>query len=122
MNTPIAQAIILPGPSGTPIPVAYPSVYQAFQTQFPKGTIADVIIRLLNYVFVAAGMGLLLMLISAGFSFLTSAGDAKKLEAGKQRLTNAVIGFLIVFVAYWIVQLTGIIFGFGDIQSIFPLQ
>lgn len=121
MNT-LAQAIYLPGPNGSPMPIAYPSAYQVFETQFPTPDIATIIIRLLSYVFIIAGIGLLLMLISSGFSFLTSAGDAKKLETGKQQLTNAVVGFLIVFVAYWIVQLVGIIFGFGAIQTIFPLQ
>ena len=37
------------------------------------------------FIFAFAGIALLLMLLSAGFNFLTSAGDPKKLEAGKQR-------------------------------------
>jgi len=58
-----------------------------------------------------AGLGLLLMLILGGYTFLTSAGDAKKMEEGKQRLTFAIVGFLIVFGAYWVVQILGIMFG-----------
>ncbi len=72
-----------------------------------------------QYVFAAAGIGLLLMLIRAGFSFLTSAGDAKKLEQGKQQLTYALMGFIVVFAAYWIVQILGKIFGITGIQDIF---
>src|SRR3989344_3703088 len=67
----------------------------------------------IKYVFAAAGIGLLLMLIRAGFSFLTSAGDTKKLEQGKQQLTFALVGFLVIFGAYWIVQILGKIFGIG---------
>lgn len=59
------------------------------------------------------------MLISAGFSFLTSAGDAKKLEKGKQQLTYAVVGFLVIFVAYWLVQIAGFVFGIEEIGTIF---
>jgi hypothetical protein len=69
--------------------------------------------------FAFAGLGLLLMLIFAGYTFLTSAGDAKKMEQGKQRLTNAIVGFFIVFAAYWIVQLTGTIFGLESITTVF---
>ena len=60
-----------------------------------------------------AGLGLLLMIISAGYTFMTSAGDAKKMEQGKQQLTFAIVGFLIVFGAYWLVQILGIMFGTG---------
>lgn len=74
------------------------------------------------FIFAFAGIGLLLMLLSAGFNFLTSAGDPKKLETGKQRLTNALVGFLIIFVAYWAVQMAGMIFGIKEIQDTFPIR
>lgn len=73
----------------------------------------------IQYVFAAAGMGLLLMLVSSGFTFLTSSGDAKKLESGKQRLTYSLVGFIVIFIAYWIVQLMGKIFGIAGIEETF---
>ena len=60
------------------------------------GTILDAMMPL---IFGFAGFGLLLMIVSSGFTLLTSAGDAKKLESGKQRLTYAIVGFLVIFVA-----------------------
>jgi len=72
-----------------------------------------------NYVFAFAGIGLLLMLISSGFTFLTSGGDAKKLEQGKGRLTYALVGFLVIFAAYWLVQILGKIFGIEEINKTF---
>ena len=81
--------------------------------------IASVINKILQYVFVFAGMGLLLMIISAGFSMLTSAGDSKKLDAAKQRLTNAVVGFIIILTAYWVTQIAGNIFGITQITESF---
>jgi hypothetical protein len=82
-------------------------------------TIGDIVSAAVPLIFGFAGLGLLLMLISAGYTFLTSAGDPKKLEQGKSRLTNALTGFIIVFAAYWIVQLTGAIFGLESITSVF---
>lgn len=81
--------------------------------------ITSIIGKAIPYVFAIAGIGLLLMILSAGFTLLTSAGDAKKMETGKNALTNAIVGFLIVFVAYWIVQFFGIAFGLTEIQTIF---
>lgn len=119
MITQLAQAIQLPGPSDTPILVNYPSEFSRFVFQGNQGTIGNILSAAIPLVLAFAGLGLLLMLLSAGFTFLTSAGDAKKMEQGKQQLTFAVVGFLIVFAAYWIVQLTGTIFGLQSITSIF---
>ena len=103
-----AQSLTLPGGTAVTGP-----------TGFRFTTIGSIISYAIPFVFAAAGIGLLLMLLSGGFSFLTSAGDAKKLESGKQRLVNALLGFFIIFLAYWLVQGLGIIFGFDLISSIF---
>jgi len=71
------------------------------------------------FIFAIAGVGLLLMIIAAGFSLMTSGGDAKKMESGKNRLTFAIVGFLVIFCAYWVVQLFGMMFGIEPIQSLF---
>jgi hypothetical protein len=83
-------------------------------------SVGAIVGQAINYVFAAAGIGLLLMLISSGFTFLTSAGDSKKMDAGKQRLTNALVGFVIIFAAYWIVQIAGVVLGISEIETIFP--
>jgi hypothetical protein len=71
------------------------------------------------YTIAIAGVGLLLMIISAGFTLLTSAGDPKKMEAGKNRLTYALLGFVLVFGAYWIVVILGLMFGVKGISDVF---
>lgn len=113
MHTVFAQELYFPGGA---ISGSVP-LYKTFGDLFshrpggPPGAIP--------FIFAFAGIGLLLMLINAGFNFLTSAGDPKKLEMGKQRLTYAIVGFLVIFTAYWAVQLAGIIFGVEEIQSVF---
>jgi len=78
-----------------------------------NGGIGNILSNALPIVIGIAGLGLLLMLISAGYTFMTSAGDAKKMEQAKQQLTFAVVGFFIIFGAYWVVQIVGIMFGKG---------
>ncbi len=73
----------------------------------------------MKLVFLFGGIGLLLMLLLGGFTFLTSAGDAKSLEKGKQQITYAILGFFIIFSAYWMVQIFGFVFGFDAIKAIF---
>ena len=78
------------------------------------GTIGSLVQRLLTYAFTAAGVLLLIYLIVSGFKMFTSGGDQKKVAEAKASLTNAAIGFVVVFIAFWIVQLAGSIFGLGS--------
>jgi hypothetical protein len=82
-------------------------------------TVSGIIGEIIPFVFAFAGIGLLIMILSAGFTLLTSAGDAKKMESGKSRLTSALTGFIIIFTAYWLVQLVGMMFGLTSINTIF---
>lgn len=74
-------------------------------------TIGDVINQLIPYIFALAGIILLFVLIWGGFELLTSGGDPKKVESGKGKITHAIVGFVIIFVAYWLVQILETIFG-----------
>jgi hypothetical protein len=72
-----------------------------------------------NIVFFVAGVALLLYMITSGLSMMTSRGDPKALEGAKARLTYAVYGFIIVFTAYWIVQIVGLLLGLKGFGGIF---
>lgn len=85
-----------------------------------EGNLGGIVSQTFTLVFSAAGIGLLLMIIKSGFTLMTSAGDAKKAATGKATLTNSVIGFLLIFSAFWITQILGVVFGWeNSIGSIF---
>jgi hypothetical protein len=71
-----------------------------------------VISRVLLFAFPIAGLILFIMLVWAGFQILMGAfqGGSKAIDAGKQRATTALIGFLLLFVSYWIMQIIETIF------------
>jgi hypothetical protein len=68
-------------------------------------TPADVVNEILPYVFVIAGLILLAMLVGGGFTIFVSAGNPEKIKQGTGMITSALIGFLIMFAAYWILEL-----------------
>lgn len=70
-----------------------------------------IINRLLPYIYVFAGIALLLMLIAGGISLMTAAGDEAKTKAAYGRISGALIGFFIVFLSYFVVQLVEVILG-----------
>lgn len=67
--------------------------------------LASIVNNAIPMLFGIAGIILLAYILWGGFDFLTSMGDPKKAEAGKNKITAAIIGFLIIFVSFWIVQL-----------------
>lgn len=58
------------------------------------------------------GLALLIMLIVGGFKMLTSGGDPKGMEAGKQTLTLAIGGLVVALIVWFalvlIEQITGV--------------
>lgn len=60
-----------------------------------------------------AGVILLGLIIFGGVSYMMAAGEAdqKKLAAAQDTLTSALIGFLVVFSSYFIIQIVQIVTG-----------
>lgn len=86
---------------------------------FADKTLGDIIKEVIPYLFGAAGLILLLYLIWGGFSLMLSKGDQKAVEAARGRITTAITGFIIIFVAYWLVQILGLILGIEQFGQIF---
>jgi hypothetical protein len=88
-----------------------------FESQNGKGmnpsftTPRGIISVLFPYLLTFAGLILFVMLIWGGFEMLTGAAEPKQQEAGKQRITTAFIGFLLLFASYWIAQIVEKILG-----------
>jgi hypothetical protein len=82
-------------------------------------TVGFIIGEILPWIYAAIGLVLLFYLIMAGFQFMTSGGDPKAAEGAKKKITNAIIGFLIVFVSYWIVVVLSEVLDIWQIRHIF---
>lgn len=74
-------------------------------------SVGSIIGSILPYIFGAAGIALLIYLVLGGLQMMTSRGDPKAMQAAQAKITNALIGFVIVIFAFFIVQLFGQIFG-----------
>ena len=73
----------------------------------------------LRYIFAFAGIMLLIYLLAGGLQLMFAKGDPKAVQAAWGKITNAVIGFVVVFLAYWITQLFGEILNVQIIKDIF---
>src|SRR3989344_9066980 len=83
--------------------------------RFAGATLGDLFggdgLRLHTMIFFFAGFALIIYLVFGGFQLMTSAGNPDGAAAGKAKITNALIGFIIIFTAFWIVQITGLVLG-----------
>jgi len=75
--------------------------------------IGSLVTIVVNTAFVLAGIILLFFFIFGGISIIAGAGKDNPEQAakGKQAITSALLGFIVVFAAYWIVQLIELVTG-----------
>lgn len=67
--------------------------------------------NIMNYVFGAAAIALLVYLVLGGLQMMTAQGEPKAMQAAQAKITNALLGFVIVIVAFVVVQLVAQLFG-----------
>ncbi len=72
---------------------------------------SDLLNNVLPNVYVAAGVVIFFMFILGGFKVISSASDSHKMEEGKKTITFAIMGLLVVFASYWIIQLIQVVTG-----------
>jgi hypothetical protein len=93
-----------------------------FQDHSAANSIADSPTTLFNSilpnVYVIASIILLLYLVAGGFMMITAASSAEQAQKGQQAVTNAIMGFLIIFGSYWIIQVIQIVTGVPILNSI----
>lgn len=69
-----------------------------------------IVSRILLFAFPLAGLILFVMIVWGGFEMIMGA-TSKGMEAGRQRVTAAIVGFILLFSSYWIMQIIQYVFG-----------
>ncbi len=68
-------------------------------------TASELIVTIINYLLVISGSISILFIMIGGFWYLTSAGNDELAEKGKKTLINAVIGLVVITLAFTIVRI-----------------
>lgn len=71
----------------------------------------NLISNAVNFVFIVSAIIVFVLLVVAGVSWLTSAGDKTKLESAQKLITNALIGLAIIAASWAIYSLVLTFFG-----------
>jgi len=86
--------------------------YAGTNFKFENKTIGDIIggpTGVLAYVYIFAGLAVLVYLIIGGLTLMTAAGDQNKTKQGFGMISSALIGFALIFISYFVFQLVEII-------------
>lgn len=78
-----------------------------------SATLGDLVSLIVRIGFVVAGLLVLFFILFAGFNIIAGAGsnNPESAKKGQQAASAAVLGFVVVFAAYWIVRLIEVISG-----------
>ena len=80
--------------------------------------IGNILVSVLNVMIIAGAIMLLIMIIWSGIAWTTSGSDKERLQGAKQRLTNAIVGFIVLICVFAIANFIGSIFGLGWFQDL----
>lgn len=77
----------------------------------PDVGVRGIITALLPTILIIAGLILLFLIVGGGIAYILAAGNTEAQQKSKGVITNAVVGFLLIFGAYWLIQIIEVIFG-----------
>lgn len=75
------------------------------------GTLSSLVTSFLPKILLLGGIIMFVIIALAGFALVAGSGDKQATEKGKNVLTYAIIGFIIMFGAYWILQIINFVTG-----------
>jgi type IV secretory pathway VirB2 component (pilin) len=67
---------------------------------YGEANFTDVAGKIINVVFSLLGLAAVIIIIVAGFQWMTSGGDKEKIDGAKKLMTSALVGLIIVVLAY----------------------
>lgn len=92
--------------------------FNALCSKFQASDTGRIIGVVLTFLLIAAVVVALFFLIWGGIRWITSGGDKTKVESARGHIIAAIIGLIIAFVAYFIVQIILNIFGLGPVSRL----
>lgn len=82
------------------------------------GGIPYIFFVVVPYVIYGSALLLLIYLLTGGLQLMMSRGDPKGVAGAWAKITNALIGFIIVFLAYSLTSILGNVFGLNGFEGV----
>jgi hypothetical protein len=79
--------------------------------------VGSLINNLLPNIYIAGGLVIFFMIIFGGFTIIANAGNPDKIKEGGKTITSAIIGLLVLFGSYWIIQIIQVVTGVNILRD-----
>lgn len=112
-------SLTIPGSGGTPIqidsglPTGVPTGGLFNKAGNAAGTGINVIWTSIEVVLIGAVLLSLYQIIRGGINIASSGGDKQRLQNGRETLRWGIIGLIIIFMSFFMVNIIGAFFGFN---------
>lgn len=77
---------------------------------------AKIISNIIGVMTISAGIWFIFQFIIGAYSWMAAGSDQQAIQNAQQKITNAVMGLVVVVAAYAIISLLGVILGFDILQ------
>lgn len=92
-------------------------LFQGSSANSEYSSTSDLINNILPNIYVAGGIIIFFMIVFGGFTIIANAGNKDKIADGSKTITSAIIGLLVLFASYWIIQLIQVVTGVSILNS-----
>jgi hypothetical protein len=90
----------------------------SFLCSLNAGGLGGLIGSLVQLLFVVAILAALVFLVYGGFRWLVSGGDKGQVTAAREHIVAAIIGLVVIFLSYFILNILLTFFGLGTLGSL----
>ena len=73
--------------------------------------------NILPNIYVAGGIIIFFMVVFGGFTIISNSGNADKIQDGSKTITSAIIGLVVLFASFWIIQIIQVITGVNILKD-----
>lgn len=78
---------------------------------------SDLLNNIIPNVYIAGGLVIFFMILFGGFTIIANAGNKDKIADGTKTITSAIIGLLVLFASYWIIQIIQVVTGVSILSN-----
>jgi len=82
------------------------------------GAFASIISRIIGVMTVVAGIWFIFQFIIGAYGYMTAGGDQQKMTNATKKITNSLIGLVVVVAAYAVMSLLGALLGFNFLNIV----
>ena len=83
-----------------------------------EGVVQTIILNVISLFFAVGGIGVIIFFIWGSVDWIMSGGDKEKISNARKKMTNAIIGLILLSLSFAIIRTVGAIAGFDPLGNL----